>query len=192
MNVVSWAVWFLADIDTALPVLVKSTAALPLRRWQPPVVGLFKLNVDASLKCSESLVGLGAVIRDSNGLFMAGLSRKRFRSVSIEVAEASAILNGLHLAIDSGFTHLLVESDALNVINFLIEKKPPNYEVGLVIVDILAICNSVMVFFSFVPRCDNSVAHKLARNSFFIDDVSIWLEDTTPWLDQGLLSDLQT
>ncbi|KAL5834011.1 hypothetical protein ACOSQ3_017685 [Xanthoceras sorbifolium] len=172
--------------------LVKSTAALPLRHWQPPAVGWFKLNVDASLKCSESLVGLGAVIRDSNGLFMAGLSRKRFGSVSIEVTEASAILNGFHLAIDSGFTHLLVESDALNVINFLIEKKPPNSEVGLVIVDILAICNSAMVFFSFVPHCANSVAHELARNSFFIDDVSIWLEDVTPWLDQGLLSNLQT
>ncbi|KAL5800870.1 hypothetical protein ACOSQ3_032502 [Xanthoceras sorbifolium] len=191
MDIVSWAVLFLADIDTAHPVLVKPTAALPLRRWQPPAVGWFKVNVDASLKCSESLVGLGAIIRGSSGLFMAGLSRKLFGSVSIEVAEASAILNGLHLAIDSGFTYLLVESNALNVINFLIEKKPPNSEVGLVIVDILAICNSATVTFSFVPRCANSVAHELARNSFFIDDVCIWLEDAPPWLDQGLLSDLQ-
>ncbi|KAL5827366.1 hypothetical protein ACOSQ3_019208 [Xanthoceras sorbifolium] len=154
-------------------------------------MGWFKLNVDASLKCSESLVGLGAVIRDGNGLFMAGLSRKLFGSVPIEVAEASTILNGLHLVIDSGFTYLLVESDALNVINFLIQKKPPNSEVGLVIVDILAICNSATVSFSFVPRCANSVAHELTRNSFIIDDVSIWLVDAPPWLDQGLLSDLQ-
>ncbi|KAL5748652.1 hypothetical protein ACOSQ2_025949 [Xanthoceras sorbifolium] len=156
------------------------------------MAGWFKLNTDASLNIDDSLVGLGAVIRDDNGLFMAGLSHKLVRSVSIEIAEASAILIGLHLAIESGFSHLLVESDALNIIFYLVQEKPSNSEVGLVVADILSFCSRAVVSFAFVPRCANSVAHSLARNSFSIDNVSIWMEDAPPWLDQGLLSDLQS
>ncbi|KAL5751207.1 hypothetical protein ACOSP7_025810 [Xanthoceras sorbifolium] len=155
------------------------------------MAGWYKLNTDASLKNAESLVGLGAVIRDDNGLFIVGLSCKLVGSVLIEVAEVYAILNGLHLAIESGFSHLSVESDALNVITYLVQEKPPNSEVGLVVADILSLCNRVVVSFAFVPRCANFVAHSLFRNSFSIDNVFIWLEDVFPWLDHGLLSDLQ-
>ncbi|KAL5817864.1 hypothetical protein ACOSQ3_026242 [Xanthoceras sorbifolium] len=137
------------------------------------MTGWYKLNTDASLKNAESLVGLGAVIRDDN------------------VAEVSAILNGLHFTIEFGFSHLLVESDALNVITYLVQEKLPNSEVGLVVADILSLCNRVVVSFAFVPRCANFVAHSLFRNSFSIDNVFIWLEDVFPWLDHGLLSDLQ-
>ncbi|KAL5811377.1 hypothetical protein ACOSQ3_028113 [Xanthoceras sorbifolium] len=161
-------------------------------RWVKPYIRWLKLNVDASLKAEASLVGLGDVIRDHEGLFMAGLSRKLYGLVSVEVAEALAILNGIHLAIESGFNHLLVESDALNVINYIKSRSPPLSEVGLVIADIFSICLHINVEFSFVPRCANSIAHLLARNSFSIVDVSIWLEDAPPWLDQGLLSDSQT
>ncbi|KAL5756472.1 hypothetical protein ACOSQ2_021218 [Xanthoceras sorbifolium] len=156
-----------------------------------PPDGWYKLYVDASLKTEGCLVGLGAVVRDSQGLFMAGLSQKLVGSVSIEVAEAAAILNGLHLAIHLRFSRLLVESDALNIVNYINHRDPPLSEVGLIISDILSLCSNAFVAFSFVPRCANFVAHLLVRNSFSGDVVSIWLEDAPPWLDQGLLSDIQ-
>ncbi|KAL5758066.1 hypothetical protein ACOSP7_020677 [Xanthoceras sorbifolium] len=155
------------------------------------MAGWYKLNTDASLKNVESLVGLGAVIRDDNGLFMVGLSCKLVGSVLIEVVEASAILNGPQLVIESRFSHLLVESDALNIITYFVQEKPHNSEVGLVVADILSLCNRAIVSFAFVTRCANSVAHSLARNSFSIDNVSIWPDDASPWLNQGLLFDLQ-
>ncbi|KAL5819558.1 hypothetical protein ACOSQ3_023495 [Xanthoceras sorbifolium] len=118
--------------------------------WSKPQVGWLNLNVDASLKPEASLVGLGAMIRDHEGQLMAGLSRKLVVLVSIEVAEASTILNGIHLAIEFNFNHLVVESNALNVINYIKSRSPPLSEVGLVIADIFALCFRVNVAFSFV------------------------------------------
>ncbi|KAL5777268.1 hypothetical protein ACOSP7_010194 [Xanthoceras sorbifolium] len=123
---------------------------------------------------------------------MAGLSRKLSSSVSIKVAEAAAILNGLHLAIESRFTRLLVESDALNVINCLSLNHPPRSEFGLIVADIWSLCSHVDVVFSYVPSGANWVAHLLARHSFTIDNVSIWLEDALDWLNQSLLADIRS
>ncbi|KAL5802001.1 hypothetical protein ACOSQ3_033633 [Xanthoceras sorbifolium] len=82
---------------------------------------------------------------------MAGLSRKFVGTVSIEVAEATALLNGLHLAIESGFSRLLVESDALNIINYLSLPDPPLSEVGLIISDILiCLLESMLSFLLFL------------------------------------------
>ncbi|KAL5779658.1 hypothetical protein ACOSQ2_010395 [Xanthoceras sorbifolium] len=180
IDVVSWSRVFLAEFSTSN--LLSSALPAPctaIGRCKPPL-GWMKLNVDASLKPENSLVRLGAVLRDHEGLFLAGLSRKLVGLVSIEVVEASTILNGIHLAIESGFNHFMVESDALNVIKYINSRSPPLSEVGLIIADIFAISSTVDVVFAFVPRGCNSVAHLLAGNSFSISDVSIWLEDAPP------------
>ncbi|KAL5854188.1 hypothetical protein ACOSQ4_003990 [Xanthoceras sorbifolium] len=104
-----------------------------------PPDGWFKVNVDASLRADDCLVGLGAAIRDQHGLFMAGLLCKLVGSVSIEVAETAAILNGILLAIESGFTRLLVEYDALNVVSYIKQSFSPLSKVDLVISDIISL-----------------------------------------------------
>ncbi|KAL5755186.1 hypothetical protein ACOSP7_023406 [Xanthoceras sorbifolium] len=161
-DVFAWAAAFVDEFDAANSEIGPPNKAVLRHSWVPPDEGWYKLNVDASLKSKDCLVGVGAVIRDSKGLFMAGLSRKFVGTVSIEVAEATALLNGLHLAIES---------------------------VGLIISDILTLSARVDVKFFFVPRMANFVAHSLARFSFSISDVCIWLEDAPSWLNQGLLSD---
>ncbi|KAL5847389.1 hypothetical protein ACOSQ3_010913 [Xanthoceras sorbifolium] len=175
-DIVSWSICFIEEVDSAQPTMVRSNFASAARCWQPPGERFYKLNVDTSIKSSYCWVGLGAVVRDYKGLFMAGLSRKLVGSVSIEIAEASAILNGFQLAFDSGFSSLLVESDALSVVNYLLNGNPPNSKVGLIISDILMLCSRASVSLSFVPRSANS----LARYSFRIDNVAIWLEDAPP------------
>ncbi|KAL5798041.1 hypothetical protein ACOSQ2_002861 [Xanthoceras sorbifolium] len=190
-DIVSWAICYLNDFDDANNKHPYCQSNQHSVKWKRPPEDWYKLNVDASLKAADNLVGLGAVVRDYQGLFMAGLSRKLVGSVSIEVAEAAAILNGLHLALQSGFSRLLVESDSSTVINYILRHDPPRSEVGLIISDILTLCSTALVEFAFVPRCANCVAHQLARNSFSIEVVSIWLEDAPPWLEQGLLSDSQ-
>ncbi|KAL5784349.1 hypothetical protein ACOSQ2_006741 [Xanthoceras sorbifolium] len=179
-DIVSWAVCYLQDFDIANQVPLRCIASKAAVKWKRPPEDWFKLNVDASLRAEGCLVGLGAVVRDSHGLFMAELSRKFVGLVSIEVAEAAAILNSLHLALQSGFSRLLVESDAFNVVNYILSRDPPRTEVGLIISDILSLCSNALVKLALVPRSANSVAHLLGRNSFSIDVVSIWLEDTPP------------
>ncbi|KAL5776851.1 hypothetical protein ACOSP7_009777 [Xanthoceras sorbifolium] len=173
MDIVPWSRCFLAELDAVPPKPVRCLLPVPSQGWTASVTCWYKLNVDASLRATYYLVGLGAIIRDSNDFFMAGLSRKLIGLVLIEIAEAAAILNRLHLTIESSFSHLLVEPDALNVINFIIEGSLPKSKVGLTISDILSLHSRADVSFSFVPRTANSVAHSLARNSFLIDNVSI-------------------
>ncbi|KAL5861780.1 hypothetical protein ACOSQ4_003076 [Xanthoceras sorbifolium] len=107
-DIVSWAICYLNDFDDANNKHPYCQSNQHSVKWKRPPEDWYKLNVDASLKAADNLVGLGAVVRDYQGLFMAGLSRKLVGSVSIEVAEAAAILNGLHLALQSGFSRLLV------------------------------------------------------------------------------------
>ncbi|KAL5808584.1 hypothetical protein ACOSQ3_029275 [Xanthoceras sorbifolium] len=173
---VAWSISFLSDLDSVVPPPMASRKKAEFTRWSRPAEGWLKLNVDASLRVDSCLVGLGAVVRDSNGDFMAGLSHKLVGSISVEIAKASAILNGLHLAIESGFLLIQIESDALNVINYLIRLSLSKSKVGLIIIDILSLCDRACVSFLFMSRSANFVAQSLARNSFSISDVSIWLE----------------
>ncbi|KAL5784703.1 hypothetical protein ACOSQ2_007095 [Xanthoceras sorbifolium] len=137
IDILNWSISFLAEFYAAnlssLPTTSSSlfsTGSSSAEHWKAPIEGWYKLNVDASLNNAACFVGLGAVVRDCHGIFMAGLSRKLSGLVSIEIAEAAAILNGLHLAIEFGFTRLLVESDALTVINCLSLNHPPRSEIG--------------------------------------------------------------
>ncbi|KAL5750066.1 hypothetical protein ACOSP7_024669 [Xanthoceras sorbifolium] len=125
IDTVVWSLYFLNDKDDA-----NVRPAAPLGTavsigWKAPDEGWFKLNVDTSLRATDCLVGLWAVIHDSNGAFMADLSRKLIGLVSIEAAEAFAISNGLYLAFESSFSWLQVESGTLNVINYIIQNNSP-------------------------------------------------------------------
>ncbi|KAL5750231.1 hypothetical protein ACOSP7_024834 [Xanthoceras sorbifolium] len=167
IDVLNWSLSFVSEFLTAnLFSPVKCVNAGPiLSSWKSPEQGWYKLNVNAFLRSSLFLVGLRAVMRDSYGQFMADLSRKLVGSVSIEVAEVAAILNVLHLAIQLGFFRLIIS-------------------------DILSLCSTTDVAFSFIPRSANVVVHSLVRNSFSIDVISVWLEDALSWLDQFLSTDL--
>ncbi|KAL5808299.1 hypothetical protein ACOSQ3_028990 [Xanthoceras sorbifolium] len=81
-----------------------------------------------------------------------------------------AVLHGVRLSLHSGLSPLLVESNALGVINVLKEGSVPCSDLGLVVSDIFDICRSLSVFsFSFVPRYVNKVGDALAKAalSFF-------------------------
>ncbi|KAL5769104.1 hypothetical protein ACOSQ2_015887 [Xanthoceras sorbifolium] len=79
---------FLSNFATAnfIPLLPKSAVADSVC-WKPPAFG-FSVSVDAALN-------LGAV--------------------SMEIAEAVAVLEGIHLALSSDFSPIVVATDALSV-----------------------------------------------------------------------------
>ena len=55
-------------------------------RWQPPVRDMVKLNWDASMDTKTKTIGLGVVIRDTNGSFLAAFSKRIHTEVSPVVA----------------------------------------------------------------------------------------------------------
>ncbi|KAL5818493.1 hypothetical protein ACOSQ4_022335 [Xanthoceras sorbifolium] len=132
--------------------------------WRPPTVGSLKLNTDASLGGGLGWIGLGFIVRDSEGSFVTASTSQLFANFSPQV-----------------------ESDSLSVVNFLVEQFIPLAELGLIISNILhGSCLTTVSSFFFVPRVANLVADALAKATLnFYSDYS-WLDSCPPFME-GLL-----
>lgn len=80
-------------------------------RWKPPTVGFLKLNTDAAVR-GESGCGLGGVVRDDMGAVVWGFAQRRDGVLSVDVAEALAVKEGVHLAATRGVSNLVIEVDS--------------------------------------------------------------------------------
>ncbi|KAK3220884.1 hypothetical protein Dsin_014854 [Dipteronia sinensis] len=69
--------------------------------------GLYKLNTDVALVGCSNMVGLGLFIRDHTSFVMAASAQGLEAGFSPEVAEATGILRGITLAIESGLLPLV-------------------------------------------------------------------------------------
>ncbi|XP_074271761.1 uncharacterized protein LOC141595694 [Silene latifolia] len=131
--------------------------------WKVPRHGFVKLNVDAGVKEGEG-VHTGVVCRDCNGDVMWGVAVGREQQWEVSMAEACAVLDGMEEAVRRGIQHVEVESDCLQVIEALKERKTGRSGFALIIEDILE-CSSKFqsVIWLHVSRTNNCVAHALAH-----------------------------
>ncbi|KAK2637294.1 hypothetical protein Ddye_032086 [Dipteronia dyeriana] len=146
--------------------------------WRPPLVGYFKINTDATLNSSDKILGIGMVIQDSGWRIMACLCGTAGGFYEPQIAEAKAILRGFRLALENGLYPVILESDALLVVNLIKAKEIPSSDVGVVIHDILELVENVGVFScNFAPRLTNKVAHGLAKITLRSRNEFVWMED---------------
>ncbi|KAL5746578.1 hypothetical protein ACOSP7_027724 [Xanthoceras sorbifolium] len=139
----------------------------PSQAWQPPSLGCFKLNVDASLSLAGGVVGLGLVVHNSVGLVVAAGAAR----------------------VKAGFSPLLVESDALDVINVLRERSLHCSDFGLIIADIFQHVDVAnIVSFSCISRSCHKVADALAKHALLLVS-DIFLFDFCPPLVELLVQD---
>ncbi|KAK2637969.1 hypothetical protein Ddye_025764 [Dipteronia dyeriana] len=68
-------------------------------KWTLPPAGSFKVNTDAAILADHQLVGVGLIIRDSNGKVSTSFAQKFTVCFSPAMAEAVAILQGLQFVI---------------------------------------------------------------------------------------------
>ena len=85
--------------------------------WAPPPPGQYKVNSDGAVFASQRKVGLGVMIRDSNGNVIVALSSPMVGPLGALETEAKAMEVGLHFAFDIGIRDVVVECDALAVFN---------------------------------------------------------------------------
>ena len=117
----------------------------------------------------------------AEGLVMAASSQKVAATFSPQVVEAVAIYRGLQLAVVSGLTPCMLESDAKVVIKWINDATPLCSEIGNVISDILVLqhlaqCVSIRIF----HRKANHVAHVLVKNNISCVEDMFWLEKFPP------------
>lgn len=80
--------------------------------------GEIKINIDATWCSSTRLGGVGIVARDHAGNIYGG-RHNQLVGGSVEEMEAAAIVDGILLAVEMGWSHIRVDSDSETVITHL-------------------------------------------------------------------------
>ncbi|XP_074298465.1 uncharacterized protein LOC141629347 [Silene latifolia] len=158
--------------------------------WKLPGEGVVKVNTDAGVVAGLG-ISLGAVARDSSGQLQWAVAFQMGADRSPKMAEAEAVLMGLKEAKRAGYARIIMESDCLNVITDLREKKTGRTDIFRVYDYIFSLCNSfISVVFSYVRRESNSVAHNVAHSVPWEYGRRAWIEDVPRNVLDAISSDL--
>ena len=132
-------------------------------RWTPPLPGVFKINVDGATSEDGRNSSVGVVIRDSGGVILTACSKFLQGQFSIEEVEALAMEAGILLAQDMKLSQIIVESDAISIVNSVNENFMEG-SIGYLFQGILALLSSFTSWkVNHVNRDYNRVAHELAH-----------------------------
>ncbi|XP_048334803.2 uncharacterized protein LOC125423727 [Ziziphus jujuba] len=134
--------------------------AIPsIQKWHKPPPHFIKLNTDAAIRDGTSMIGV--VARDHLGEVLK-IRAVSFPSDNPELAEAYGIFQGLLLASKEGWTKLVCESDAKNIISSLngSNLQLSHWAAEEVLKDILLMQGLFQdVVFVWAPRNSNFLAH---------------------------------
>ncbi|XP_031101801.1 uncharacterized protein LOC116005700 [Ipomoea triloba] len=103
------------EAQEAHRILLKHTGPLHARQtwvlWSPPQLNYVKMNSDGARKSSTGLASAGGLIRDHRGRWIVGFTVNIGHTSSFG-AEVWGLREGLIVAIQRGFTHVIAESDS--------------------------------------------------------------------------------
>lgn len=151
--------------------------------WSPPRVGWLKCNTDAAVFADERRVGLGSVIRDESGKFVAALCCNIRGNYSPRDAEVLSIREALSWLKSMKLSKVIVETDCLQAFNALVDRKCPLNSFGSLVLDCKCIADSIGdIAFSFVRRSANSASHFVARAGNSLPGREVWRSVPPSWL----------
>ncbi|KAI5344509.1 hypothetical protein L3X38_012386 [Prunus dulcis] len=101
-------------------------------KLEKPKKGHLKVNVDDAWHTGSTLDGLGIIVRNSEGTFVAGCPMVVDNVSYAAHVEALAARLGISLAVERGFMNVSFESDALKIVWF---EEPSNFIVELLFED---------------------------------------------------------
>ena len=114
------------------------------------------------------------IIRDCNGLVVAALSKYLPGRFAADQVEALAMEQGILLAQELQLSRVILESDALAVVQALNDNSTGN-ELGHILQGILLLCESFeFCSFKHVNRVFNVVAHELAQLARCGESSCLW------------------
>lgn len=112
---------------------------------------------------------------------MGALSKKFRLPLGGLEAEVKAVQEGVALAWDLGLKEIIVESDALLVINFLVKQSGMPSSIRKVAEGILEDLRKFNAWEdNHTRKSGNIVAHIMAKQAKFLNVCHIWVEDTPP------------
>ncbi|KAK8525899.1 hypothetical protein V6N12_020386 [Hibiscus sabdariffa] len=173
----------IADNDTSL------CPALRMH-WIPPLSDAIKVNFDACFSSRYRTSFSGVVARNNGGYIMAVGTIPHHFVPSPEVAEAYACIDALMLARDAGFNSVIIEGDALTVINKANCREADRSVLRSLVKQIHSMrAFFISLTFSHVVRTCNAVAHLLAREGRDFPGLRFWAEEAPPSVEESALKD---
>ncbi|KAL5737824.1 hypothetical protein ACOSP7_030585 [Xanthoceras sorbifolium] len=154
--------------------------------WSPPPAGSLKLNTDAAVKPGCSVLGSGAVVRDSQGKVVAASAKPLLGFFPAELGEMLALREGLLLAKELNLFIEWVELDAVNVVARVFNSLSSSV-MDPIVSDVKALFRAVGVSNCHaIPRSRNGMAHSLASLAFSSKEEFCWFNPEPSFL-VGLL-----
>ncbi|KAL8507295.1 hypothetical protein ACS0TY_018002 [Phlomoides rotata] len=143
--------------------------------WQPPPVGMLKINSDGATS-AHGRACLGFVIRDDRGIVrLLGAQTRRIDGDST-LLEALAMKFGLKIAAEHGLQNLIMEADSSNLIQAIRGELVVDPYSMSIVKDIRTMTEGIGYSdYLYTKRESNCVAHTIARTFVGWDFEKIWV-----------------
>lgn len=94
-------------------------------RWHPPDPHRFKMNMDGAVFKDQRATGSGMVVRDSQGLVLAAMSKRIPATLAALEVEAKSMETAVHFAWEMGFREVYSETNSCSFENILTASRWP-------------------------------------------------------------------
>jgi uncharacterized protein (DUF1684 family) len=91
-------------------------------RWSKPASGVVKLNVNAMFDVNAGSRALGAILKNSSGMFIAARNESIRFAMNTPSMEVSALRLGLEIAEQIGIHSVAIECDSMEVVQVVLNR----------------------------------------------------------------------
>ena len=120
-------------------------------KWSPPNYPLYKININGAVISSQKVAGIGVIVRDHEGNFTVGLSKKIHASLGAIEVKAKAFKAGILFAKEVGIREFILEGDFAVTVQDLKQVSHAPYSIASMIYGSLTECHEFRnVVFSHV------------------------------------------
>ena len=160
-------------------------------RWLPPDPPRFKMNVDGAVFKDQRATGFRMVLRDSQGLVLAAMSKRIPATLAALEAEAKSMETVIHFVWEMGFREVFFETNSCTLKNILTGISVALASIETITESILAQVDRFrFVSFTHVKRDGNRPSHILAQFAKQVGDFVVWLEETPNLIEDACSQDV--
>ncbi|CAI9771522.1 unnamed protein product [Fraxinus pennsylvanica] len=179
-----------SDANQPLPQPMVGPNRTEIEKWKPPTTGSFKLNINAAIFENKRKSGLGLVIRDDLGSFVASRVVPVQGIVDPIITETLGVREALSWIKSKFFGVQTIEMDALLVYSALQKDDVDNSYLGILIEECRLIAKELLnLKFNWVRRSANQVAHTLVKAASSLHDIVDWSYFPLSFISNVLLAD---
>ncbi|KAL8528675.1 hypothetical protein ACS0TY_006212 [Phlomoides rotata] len=170
-----------------IPVPEQSAASggLMCRAWHAPPTGMWKVNVNAAFFADSQQIGIGMVLRNEFGEFLAGKTLLIPGCMNVDKGEVMGFFEALSWVKSLDMANEIVEGDAKIVVDAIHASNTFNSVFGDFVMasrEIVSSLQNVMVIFA--QRGANDMAHEFSKvRLVLIRTLLIGMTHRTLWLD---------